>query len=108
MTAFAVAPRPPYSGTKPERDAKYRALVRTQPCAACGSWRGIESAHTGPHGMCQKASDFDCIPLCSKHHKIGKDSLHKLGPVKFARVHGLDVQVIILDLREMFGVRRQA
>jgi hypothetical protein len=106
MIALAVAPRPPYSGTKPERDAKYRALVRTQPCAVCGSWRGIEACHTGPHGYGQRASDFDCIPLCWKHHRIRRDSLHELGPVKFARAHKLDVGLIVSELRGMFGVAR--
>jgi hypothetical protein len=104
MTAFAIAPRPAYARNTPVRDAKYRALIRTLPCAVCGAHWGIEAAHTGPHGMSQKSSDLDCIPLCRKHHRTGADALHSLGPVKFARVHALDVPALIAWRRKLFGV----
>jgi len=106
MTAFAVRPRPAYARNSPVRDSRYLALVRTRPCAVCGRTWGIEAAHTGPHGMGQKASDLDAIPLCWKHHSTGNQSLHALGPVRFARVHKLDVRALIAELQAEFGVGR--
>ena len=80
---------------KPPRNARYLAWIRTLPCVVCGSTRGIEASHTGPHGLGQKSSDFSAIPLCIKHHRTGKDSYHKLGPRKFAELHKLDIPAIV-------------
>ena len=49
---------------KPQRDPRYLAWIRTQPCVVCGSARGIEASHTGPHGLGQKSPDTSAIPLC--------------------------------------------
>ena len=105
-TAFAIIPRPAYASEPPERSPKYLALVRSQPCCVCGSWRGVESAHTGPHGIGQKASDYDAVPLCRKCHRTGPESLHKLGPLKFATAHGFDARKTISELNGLFGVKR--
>lgn len=82
-----------YRASKPLRDRKLLAWVRSLPCAVCG-WRGVESAHTGPHGIGQKASDDTAIPLCRRDHRTGPRSLHLLGPVEFERVHGLDIAAL--------------
>ena len=82
----------------PERNPKYLAWIRTQSCVVCGASRGIEASHTGPHGLGQKSPDSSAIPLCSKHHRISKDSYHRLGPRKFAQVHGLDIPEIVRRL----------
>jgi hypothetical protein len=104
MTAFAVRPRPAYARSLPARDPKYRALVRTLPCAICGANWGVEAAHCGSHGIGQKASDLNCIPLCRRCHRTGTQALDKLGPVEFGRVHGTDVGILVLQTQTRLGV----
>src|SRR5438094_1944810 len=83
---------------KPQRDAKYLAWIRKQPCLVCGTrWR-IEASHTGPRGLAQKSSDRSAIPLCARHHRTGDDSYHKLGPRKFSEVHQLNLPAIVARL----------
>jgi hypothetical protein len=65
------------------------------------AWKRRIPARTG-YG--QKASDLDAIPLCRRHHRTGADSLHALGPARFAWLHGLDVPGLIAELRILFGV----
>ena len=89
--AFQISAPRLYEPSKPLRDPKYRAWVRFFPCAVCGTRRGVEAAHTGPHGLGQKAGDDTVIPLCQKDHRTGPQSLHKLGPVRFEEVHSIDV-----------------
>ena len=61
----------------PMRDAKYRAFVRTQPCAVAvlSKLRGgkrcfglTQAAHTENNGMSSKGPDSSCAPLCCDHH----------------------------------------
>jgi hypothetical protein len=101
ISVFSVRPRPAYARDLPVRDPKYLAFLRTLPCAICGANWGIEAAHTGPHGLSQKASDLDAIPLCREHHRTGKDALDKLGPVEFARAHHVDVRALIAAYRKL-------
>jgi len=84
--------------SKPVRNPKYLAWIRTHSCVVCGASRGIEASHTGPHGLGQKSPDTSAIPLCVKHHRTGNDSYHKLGPRKFSEVHGLDIPEIVRRL----------
>jgi hypothetical protein len=83
---------------KPHRNSRYLAWIRTQPCVVCGAQRGIEAAHTGPHGLGQKSPDSSAVPLCVRHHRTGKDSYHQLGPRRFAQVHNLDIPAIVRRL----------
>ena len=64
----------------------------------CRSTRAVEAAHTGPHGLSQKSSDWSAIPLCARHHRTGNDSYHRLGPRKFAEVHQLNAPAIVAHL----------
>lgn len=83
---------------KPVRNPGYLEWIRTLPCSVCRTTRGIEAAHTGPHGLGQKSSDLSAIPLCTRHHRTGEDSYHKLGPQKFAAVHRLNIRIIVARL----------
>jgi hypothetical protein len=83
---------------KPQRNPRYLAWIRTQPCCVCGSRRSIEASHTGPHGIGQKSPDSSAIPLCAKHHRTGNDSYHRLGPRKFSEKHNLDIPAIVRRL----------
>lgn len=91
---------------KPQRNHRYLAWIRTQPCCVCGSTRRIEASHTGPHGIGQKSPDTSAIPLCAKHHRTGADSYHRLGPRKFSERHNLDIPAIVrsLNLKPMIRV----
>jgi hypothetical protein len=95
---------------KPTRNPHYLAWIRTQPCLVCGSTRWVEAAHTGPHGLGQKSPDSSAIPLCSRHHRTGRDSYHNLGPRKFADVHDLDIAEVVqrLNLKPMVRIEAGA
>ncbi len=82
----------------PARNSEYRAWVRTKPCLVCGSERGVEACHTGPHGLSMKSSDFQCIPLCYRHHRTGNDALDKIGPRQFQQLHRVDVPAAVREL----------
>ena len=93
---------------KPPRSSPYLAWIRTLPCIVCGSTRGIEASHTGPHGLGQKSSDYSAVPLCIKHHRTGRDSYHKLGPRKFSEVRGVDIRAIVARLNLKPTLRLEA
>src|SRR5689334_13974397 len=64
----------------PPRDEAYRAWIRSQPCAVCGTHWSVEAAHTGSDGgMRMKASDYSCIPLCVDCHQLAPESYHRIG-----------------------------
>ena len=94
--------------SKPARSPGYLAWIRTHPCVVCGVRRGIEASHTGPHGIGQKSPDTSAIPLCSEHHRTGKDSYHRLGPRKFSQVHNLDIPGIVRRLNRKPVIRVEA
>lgn len=82
------------------RDAKYLSFIRKLCCVVCGSYRGVEAAHFGAHGMGQKASDLDTLPLCYKCHRTGSRSYHVLGARRFVEVHNLNVELHQRECRE--------
>ena len=57
------------SKTKPDRDPKYLAYIRTMVCAVskCGNEQTI-AHHIESGGMALKCSDYMTIPLCHTHH----------------------------------------
>ena len=101
-TPHGIATGPIYQREKPVRDPLYLRFIRMLPCVVCLKTYGIEAAHTGPHGIGQKSSDRSCLPLCRVHHRTGNDSLHKLGPVRFAEAHGLDIPALIKRFNQFF------
>ncbi len=93
---FEIASPRLYRPAPPVLDVKYRSFIRSLGCCVPNCRRGyIEAAHTGPHGIGQKSSDRSCIPLCARHHRIDDNSLHTLGPVKFAARHRIDIHVLV-------------
>jgi hypothetical protein len=93
---------------KSQRNPRYLAWIRTQPCCVCGSKKFIEASHTGPHGIGQKSPDTSAIPLCAKHHRNGTDSYHRLGPRKFSKTHNLDIPAIVRRLNRKPTIRVEA
>lgn len=71
-------------------DPQYLAWLRRQACAIDNCQRrDIEAAHVGPRGYGARCHDAQAIPLCSRHHRTGKDAQHVLGR-GFWGFHALD------------------
>lgn len=96
----------------PARDRAYLAWIRRFGCVACLNstiiapknplWDDIEAAHVGPiRGLGQKCSDYETIPLCEQHHRLGRDSQHRLQK-KFFDHHGLDRAALISELNSRY------
>lgn len=89
-------------GQPPARNWKYRAWIRTLPCAVCGS-EHAEAAHTGSDGgMSQKASDYTTIPLCADCHTQSPTSYHRIGRIAFEQMHDLDIAGLVRRLNRIF------
>ncbi|MDE2103729.1 MAG: DUF968 domain-containing protein [Patescibacteria group bacterium] len=83
----------------PARNWKYRAWVRSLPCASCGLDPAGEAAHTGKDGgMRQKASDYSCIPLCSNCHSFRSGAYHREGRKDFEARFGVNVEETVKRL----------
>ncbi len=102
-------------GIWPARDRLYLDWLATleciQPKCYCknplGSEQGlslymrkVEAAHTGPHGIAQKAPDGDAIPLCRWAHQEAKDAQGK-SRTWFAD-HGLDRDAVLAEFRKRY------
>jgi hypothetical protein len=90
----------------PERDRKYLAFIRSFPCLLCArlvitQHTLTEAAHTGPHGMSQKAPDDRALPLCGYHHREGVNSLHRLGTA-FWKEAGLDREKLVAYYQQLY------
>ena len=100
------APRRRAARRGPERDWKYRAFVRSLPCAACGSTYRVEAAHTGTDGgMRQKASDYSCVPLCHECHQAAPNSYHRIdgGREGFELANGLNFVDLVERLNAIWS-----
>jgi hypothetical protein len=92
----------------PARNWKYRSWIRSLPCAACGSRRFVEAAHTGNDGgMRHKASDYSCIPLCAPCHRVGPRAYHCIGRTEFERLHQLHLSRIVRRLKRAWWWMQQ-
>lgn len=112
-TPLAETPRKPPIRAKratprrgPERDAKYRAFIRTLACLGCGIEGRSEAAHTdvlpetsAKGGMSMKHSDYSCVPLCHACHQSRPDSYHRIGRDAFERAHGVNFADAVTRLR---------
>ena len=105
---YLIAGHIRYRPSSPERDWQYLRFVRTFPCVVCHTSRWIEAAHVGPHGLGQKASDTQSIPLCPKHHRTGPEALHILGPVKFQEKHQLDINALVTMFQHFYAEKLEA
>lgn len=100
---------------KRQRFLDWMLWVKTQPCVIsrlatdrggntpsddpCSGW--IEADHIGARAMGRKSHDFECLPLCKKHHD---DRPGRRGP--FARLDRQDMRAWIID--ELTNLHRQA
>ena len=97
--AFQVASQFLYRPSRPVRSGAYKQFIRSHSCIACGSTRFVEAAHFGPHGIGQKSSDLQTLPLCQTCHRTGPHSYHLLGPAHFAEFYRLDISGTILHFQ---------
>lgn len=110
--AYQIAARPMAPRQLPARSRGYLDFIRNEPCMVPGCQRGdIEAAHTGTNGLAKgrKASDLDCVPVCSYHHRTGPrpESLHSTSEVAWEAWHGLDLIEERIRLRVKFmGLKR--
>jgi hypothetical protein len=102
--------------SKGRKDKKYLAFIRSQPCLLCDDaierrvfiagipYRQVwptEAAHVGERGLSQKCSDYETLPLCAGHHRIGRQSHHVLGR-KFWEHHGINKPEILSGYMKLF------
>lgn len=81
MTNLARRPplglkRPPMTAARIREGKAHMARVAQLPCVICGA-RPAEVHHVicGRYSQ-RKASDFEVIPLCVHHHRIGPLAIH--------------------------------
>lgn len=71
------------------------------PCCVCGA-RPVDPHHVSGGTL---RRDYlpdgtpNVAPLCRKHH-TGEEGVHTLGPVTFAREHGIDLTAIAKELAD--------
>jgi hypothetical protein len=90
-------------GSKPTRNWKYRAWIRSLPCASCGLDPAGEAAHTGSDGgMAQKASDYSCVPLCPDCHTLAPYAYHRVGKQAFEVRRNLKLSDLVKRLNRLW------
>lgn len=81
------------------KDRDYLAWIRQQPCCICETTYNVEAAHVryADHaagkditGMQIKSDDAWAVPLCVRHHRIGKFAQHSMGERAFWESHRTD------------------
>jgi len=88
---------------KPARNWKYRAWIRTLPCACCGLEPAGEAAHTGNDGgMGMKASDYSVVPLCVNCHTQGPGAYHRIGKQAFELAHNVCFKDLVKRLNRIW------
>lgn len=72
----------------------YMLAVKQLPCCVCGA-PGPSDAHHVIHDRfsARKASDFDTVPLCKRHHQDGPDAIHN-GKESWRAKYGRDYDYI--------------
>lgn len=100
-------------------DQEYKAFIASQECAICSIRKArwpqkrdeqlsrTEVAHVGVRGLSQKCDDRDTIPLCGRHHRLGKDAHHRLGK-RFFEHHGTDRDALIQFYQQKFDKEKVA
>jgi hypothetical protein len=99
------------TGRGPARSWKFKAWIRTQACACCGSTHDVEAAHTGSDGGTrQKASDYSCIPLCSDCHTQAPHSHHRDREACEQRIldrHGVTIVELVRTLNSEWKLGKE-
>lgn len=93
------APKP-VRGTVAAR--AYLERVKGLPCVVCGAVPPSDAHHviSGRFGS-RKASDFDTIPLCKRHHQEGPEAIHQ-NKAAWEAAHGPDTSYLPI-VKQMIG-----
>jgi len=94
---WQVNPGPLYRAVRPVRDPQYLRFLKKLPCVACLKTWNVDPAHTGPHGIGQKACDRKAIPLCRKCHRE-----FDAGPQRFIDKHKLNIPALIAKFNQFY------
>lgn len=92
--------------TKAER--QHLNAVAELGCIVCRLKLGIPDSPAQIHhirhgqGMGQRASHYEAIPLCHRHHQ-GADGIHALGTREWERHYGTEADLLAEVLRLMKG-----
>jgi hypothetical protein len=87
-----------------ERDEKYLAYIRQQPCCLCGDNTTVEAAHLRvgsigddkrDTGMGEKSSDRWALPLCAQHHR----QQHRMNEREFWASYGINPFALAMRYR---------
>lgn len=102
---FQIRPGTIYRAVKPVRDPLYRRFIKSLPCLACLKTWSVDPAHTGPHGMSQKACDLKCVPFCRTCH-----AEYDQDPAAFVAKHNLDIPAYVAKFNEFYRtkIKREA
>lgn len=93
------------------REPEYRAWIAELPCLLQGKWSCDGSMDAAFHLVTECAhvrgkgaggGDEQCIPLCAKHHRLGKRSLHALNVAGFDKEWGTHVRKTARELRQLY------
>ncbi len=87
-----------------KKEKEWMRKVSELGCYACdistGYWTIAEVHHIrnrgkglGNVGIGNRSSHFETIPLCSHHHRTGKDSIH-LGKKLFIQKYGTEQEIL--------------
>jgi len=79
------------------RNPLYLRFVKRFACAACGSTKLVDPAHTGEHAYGRKGSDTLAIPLCRKCH-----DLFDADPRGFALRRHLNIPALIRKFNHLW------
>jgi len=75
-----------------KKEKEWMRKVSELDCYCCGS--PAEVHHIRKHtGMGLRPSHFDTIPLCGRHHRTNKDSIH-LGKKLFIQKYGTEQEIL--------------
>ena len=97
-----IAQRPLYISAPPVRSEDYKRWIRSWPCLVCATRRNIEASHTGAHGIGQKSSDLQTVPLCKEHH----NELHQ-GVQEFQERHQIELADVVAMFNALWSARKR-
>ena len=96
------AKRRAYRASDEGKDAlEYMGKVKQLPCCICGA-PGPCEAHHPIHDRfgTRKSSDFDVIPLCPIHHRIGECAIHN-GKERWRERYGNDYDFVEITRKKV-------
>jgi len=89
---------------------RYMQAVKQLPCAVCGAPPPSDAHHVihDRYGSA-KASDWDVIPLCKRHHQDGPNAIHN-GKRTWREHYGPDhghIKATADAVEKIFGIMRE-